>query len=513
MDLLEISLWALLLLLLLVCYYRYSVRNFHIWSQLGITGPTPLPLFGTILPTLLKGVAKYDQELIRKYGKIIGTFEGRFPVLVVAEEEALKYILVKNFSNFTDRRCSDIEPFPINKTLAKLRGSRWKNVRCLLNPLFSTAKLKAMSSAISRCSLTMTENLMEMSRNKTAVDIKDCCGAFALDVIAEILLGIGLESQQNPNDPFVHHTKRILRRRPIGTMVFVLFALPFLMPVLKAFNVRPNLLPKDSLQYLVDSIDCAIQLREKDPQTDRADFLQQFLNFRNSASLDQPSETSEETSHESPKPNGLSHDEILAQAFMFLIAGYETTATAAAMLAYNLSRHPACQRKLQDEIDEHYHSGEICCEDVAKMTYLQMCIDESLRLYPPVLRVDRYCSKSTTIGSLVIPAGCLVTIPIYAVNNDPEYWSEPDQFRPERFSSSEKFFRSPSTYLSFGLGPRGCIGRRLALLELKILFAHILHRFTIKPSQKSQRVVEFEKGVLLQLKKPLFLEFEIRNNQ
>lgn len=168
--------------------------------------------------------------------------------------------------------------------------------------------------------------------------------------------------------------------------------------------------------------------------------------------------------------SALSDEEILAQALTFVFAGYETTSSTLSYISYHLAMHPDVQKRLQDEIDANFPnkvSGEMlgsfppapwkpcraeapCLQPFCKpsspphpqaaptydavmqMGYLDMVVNESLRLYPAGGRIDRICKKTVEFNGVTIPEGMVVMIPIYVLHHDPAYWPKPEEFRPER---------------------------------------------------------------------------------
>jgi PHYB activation tagged suppressor 1 len=119
---------------------------------------------------------------------------------------------------------------------------------------------------------------------------------------------------------------------------------------------------------------------------------------------------------------------------------------------------------------------------------MNMIIEESLRLYPPVPALKRKVKKRVKLGKLILPAGMELYISPLAVHHDPEIWGEDaDQFNPERFERGvckATINNSAAVFLPFGFGPRTCVGLNFAIMEAKIALAMILQRytFTLSPS-------------------------------
>jgi len=111
-----------------------------------------------------------------------------------------------------------------------------------------------------------------------------------------------------------------------------------------------------------------------------------------------------------------------------------------------------------------------------------MILQESLRLYPPVVMFVRYLRKDTKLGDLTIPAGVELVVPVSIIHREKEYWGDnAGEFNPERFSEGvSKATKGKLSYLPFGWGPRLCIGQNFGLLEAKVAVSMILQRFSLE---------------------------------
>ncbi|XP_069131897.1 cytochrome P450 3A2-like [Argopecten irradians] len=112
------------------------------------------------------------------------------------------------------------------------------------------------------------------------------------------------------------------------------------------------------------------------------------------------------------------------------------------------------------------------------------------------------CVKTTKVKDITIPVGMCVSVPVYAMQHDPEVWEKPDVFNPERFSPTEKAKYDPMDYMPFGYGPRNCIGMRLALLEAKMALADFVRNFRISVGSKTDIPPKMEDEEIL---KPKYL--------
>lgn len=153
---------------------------------------------------------------------------------------------------------------------------------------------------------------------------------------------------------------------------------------------------------------------------------------------------------------------IVAQSGAFLIGGFETSSTTLSFCMYELAKNPLVQNKLKEEIDEMFTgTDEISYEIVQKMEYLNMVFQEATRMYPPNPYLERRCVADYSLepfNSFIVKKDTQIIIPIFAIQRDENYFPNPTQFDPERFSPENKANILPYTLISFGSGPRRCLG-------------------------------------------------------
>ncbi|KAJ1654447.1 hypothetical protein IWQ61_005631 [Dispira simplex] len=195
--------------------------------------------------------------------------------------------------------------------------------------------------------------------------------------------------------------------------------------------------------------------------------------------------------------------ELASESIVQLLAGTDTTANALTWLFYAMLSHPSCYQRVVDEILDEFplSYGEmpprvIPYEAVkSSLPYFNAVVQEALRVYPPIssglLRVVP--DKGATVGNCYLPPGYLVSIPIYSINHSPLYWDKPDEFIPERWLEGDmtKMKQNTITFLS---GPRGCLGRNLAYMELYLTAVNLLRNFHVEfvnPDNPDVEPIEF----------------------
>jgi len=401
--------------------------------------------------------------------------------MIIYDVDILKQIMIKEFANFTNRFAPPLNEYPVRKLLTVLKDDHWKHVRNVLTPTFSSGKLRKMNRQIQQCAETLVANLMDKAEKNEVFDFREICGAFTMDVIASTAFSVQIDSHNDPNNQFVKMGKKAFTFSFTSPKMIIFFFFPFLVKPLGKLGLR--IFPQDVMQFFVDVIHRAMEQRKSDPDKTRVDFLQLMMNADiedNDGGNEERAKDywgSEDKSETTAKPKGLTHEEVLAQGFLFFLAGFETTANTLSLLGYSLATHPECQEKLINEIDEVMKDqNEVTHDVVNRMAYLDMCLSETLRLYPAGPRTDRVASQDITIDGVFIPKGMIVASPIYVLHMDPDVWPNPKEFNPERFTAEEKEARNPYYYMPFGVGPRNCVGMRLALTELKMATVTILQK-------------------------------------
>ncbi|XP_076416789.1 lithocholate 6-beta-hydroxylase-like [Peromyscus maniculatus bairdii] len=401
---LSMETWVLLATSL-VLIYIYGTYSNGIFKKLGIPGPKPLPFLGTILG-YRNGLWKFDIDCYKKYGKIWGFYDGRQPMLAITDPEIIKTVLVKEcYSVFTNRRASGPLGF-MKKSINLSEDEEWKRLRTLLSPTFTSGKLKEMFPIIGQYGDTLVKNLRREEERGKPVNIKDILGAYSMDVITGTSFGVNIDSLNNPEDPFVQKVKKILPSvNFLDPFLLSVFMFPFLTPLYEMLSI--SIFPNGLVDFFYEFVKKMKQNRLETTQKTQVDFLQLMMNTQNS------------NSKESLK--ALSDMEITAQSFVFIFAGYEATSTSISFVMYQMATHPAVQKKLQDEIDRALpNKAPVTYDALMNMEYLDMVVNETLRLYPAANRLERISKKDVEINGVFIPKGTVVMVPTYPLNRDPE---------------------------------------------------------------------------------------------
>ncbi|KAM4594183.1 cytochrome P450 3A30 [Fundulus diaphanus] len=486
--------WTLLVafvtLLLVYAYWPYGT-----FKRLGISGPKPIPFFGTMLH-YRRGFFTFDQECNKKYGKVWGIYDGRQPVLCVTDPEIIKAVLVKEcLSFFTNRRNFRLNG-PLYDAVSIAEDDQWKRIRSVLSPSFTSGRLKEMFEIMKNHSANLIGSMKKKADKDEPLDLKEFFGSYSMDVVTSTAFSVDIDSLNNPSDPFVTNIKKMLKFDFLNPLFLAVAFFPFLGPILEKFEL--SFFPKSVTDFFYASLEKIKSNREASQQKSRVDFLQLMIDSQKNSGAQQD--------------KSLTDHEILSQSMIFIFAGYETSSSSLTFLAYNLATNPEVMKKLQEEIDATFpNKAPVHYQPLMEMEYLDCVINESLRLFPIAARLERVAKAAVEINGVVIPKDMVVLIPTWPLHRDPEIWPEPEAFKPERFSKKNKDNIDPYTYMPFGSGPRNCIGMRFALVLIKLAVVEILQQYSFSVCKETEVPFEMDIQGLLAPKRPIQLKLVPRS--
>ncbi|KAJ6273551.1 benzoate 4-monooxygenase cytochrome p450 [Bipolaris maydis] len=189
--------------------------------------------------------------------------------------------------------------------------------------------------------------------------------------------------------------------------------------------------------------------------------------------------------------NGFSMDELWGESNLLIIAGSDTTSTAMAGTMFYLANNPSAMQKVCKEIRETFADVEeiVTGPKLSGCSFLRACIDETMRMTPPVAGAlpREVLTGGLDIDGRHIPAGVDVGVPIYAIHHNPEYFPQPFDYIPERWLPDHavnphhsSLQAAQAAYNPFSIGPRGCIGKGLAYVELTVTIARVLYLYDLR---------------------------------
>ncbi|XP_053395256.1 cytochrome P450 3A24-like [Mercenaria mercenaria] len=510
LGLLEVPTWLVFILFLVLVYYLYTARKHSLFRRYGIPAIQPSPFIGGFPYLAKRGIMGSEYDATMKYGKVVGFFIGNMPTIFLTEPDLIRELYVKQFNNHPNRsKAAHITKFWQQTILQTTDYNNWRFLRSTLTPAFTSGKLRKMDKIVGECvDRTINQLKAKVTKSENVTDMIPVFQGITLDVICQSAMGVKLDTESEANNELRKQISNLLNfSLEKNPYLLILFFIPDMKKVMELFDIDFN--DSKAVAYIKKCVDAIVKERKEDKNSeDIQDLLQLMINTNmEDKALNEKSQTEKvlgETHGEDDdmkhakleKPHrGMTDDEIAANAIMFLFAGYDTTSTAMIFTSYFLATQPECQEKIVQEIANNIGNSEPEYDNIQSLTYLDMFISESMRLYPPVTRINRNNDFDCKVGEYTFPGGISITTPVFTLHRLPEFWPEPEKFDPERFSAENKSKILPYTYLPFGAGPRNCVGMRFANMELKMTMVKLLQNFRIKPSPGLQIPPKLEKHV------------------
>ncbi|XP_055595395.1 probable cytochrome P450 6a13 [Uranotaenia lowii] len=473
-----------------IIFGLYVKRNYGYWARRNVAFVEPkFPggNFGEATQMSLAELSEKHYKAMKGSGKFYGLFSFVKPMIVLTDLDLIKTVLIKDFNYFPDRGFYyNARDDPLSAHMFAIEGNYWRSLRTKLTPTFTSGKMKAMFGIVQNIADNLTKCLIDDVGEGADLEMKDYLARFTTDVIGGCALGLDCNSFEDPNNQF-----RYVGRKLFDTPK----APPQLAVLLKNYPdwgraLRFRSLHEDASEFFFNTVKNTLEHRQSN-QVDRKDFLNLLLELRNNGVA-------------------LTTEEIAAQALIIFLAGYETSSSTQTFCLYQLALNEACQEKARLSVLEaiEKHDG-LTFEALQDMAFLDQCINETLRLYPPVPILERKAFQDYQIPetNIVVPRKMMVNIPIFAIQRDEQYYSNPTEFDPDRFNPEQVAQRHPMSFLPFGDGPRICIGLRFGMMQTRMGLATILSRFSLKPCSKTPIPMVFtSRTPMLQSKEGIWLK-------
>lgn len=456
-------------------YYYYTSTKFDFWKNRGVQGPKPTFFFGNFKDLILRrtSFADFFKNLYDEFPDepMVGFFIRNEPALLVTDIDLLRDVMIKDFTNFTDRgiRVSEkVEPFSQN--LLNLEHARWRPLRIKLSPTFTSGRLKEMFHLLLESGRFLEKYMETISSKNEPVEVRDITAKFTTNVIGSCAFGLDIDVFTDGDNEFLRRGKELFELNTWRKIkATIRDTLPWLYDLL-----APIMRDKELNDFYLNLFMDTIKYR-KTNNIVRHDFVDLLREIK-----------------ENPEKVGdfeMTDELIVAQAFIFFIAGFETSSTTMSHALYELALNPQIQDKLREEIclELKKSDGVITYENLKDMKYLHKVFQETLRKYPPVTTLVRKSAGEYTFSNtnVTIPKNITIFIPAYGIQRDPNHYPNPDIFDPERFDEEAEKLRNPLLFLAFGAGPRNCVGSRFGIIQTKIGLINMLKNFKVEVCEKT----------------------------
>lgn len=421
-------------------------------SGATIPGPTGLPLIGALPSMLREGIFEYVEQCWRRHGDMFQIpTGGRSRIIFTSHPDAIERILQTSADNYVKGRGYDpIRPL-LGNGLVTSTGDFWRRQRKLTQPTFHIDNLRRMVPAMARC----TEEMLRVWSARpadTIFDLHDEIMNLTQRIVGFTLFGMDLSDRAAASTVAVSESLEIAgERMNRGALV-----LPISVPTPANLRFRRALRTLDGIVY--DIIAHARRAGADGQPT----LLRLLMEARDP-------DTGE----------GMSDQQLRDEIVTHYVAGHETTALVLTWTFYFLDRHPEALARVTEEITGLGLTGAPTIEDLDRLEYTRMVLDEVMRLRPPIWAQTRDTRADDVLLGRPIPAGSFVMFSAFFCHRHPDFWDDPESFVPERFTPERVRARHRFAHVPFSAGPRSCIGKRYGLYELCAALALIIPRFRI----------------------------------
>lgn len=373
---------------------------------------------------------------------------GPRPMLLVNHPDLIHQVLVEKAGSFyKTQQLKKLFEASLGQGILTADGEAWRRQRKLVQPAFHFKRIEAYATTM----VEYAERMMQSWSANEQRNIDHDMTKLTLAIVSKTLFNADTSADADKLGDAITTGQEIIIRQ--FNSVFVP---PAWLPT------RTNKLAAQSLNTIDQTVMGFIHERRKTGE-DNGDLLSMLLLAR-----------------DDDGKGGMSDKQARDEAFTLFVAGHETTANALTWTWWLLSQHPQVREKLHREIDTVLAGRAPTAQDLAKLTYLDQIIKESLRIRPPVWITTREPIEDVQIGGVSVKKGGFVGVSPWTMHHDARYFDAPHEFRPERWTPEFEKQLPKFAYFPFGGGPRICIGNQFALMEAKLVIATVAQRWTLE---------------------------------
>jgi cytochrome P450 len=410
-------------------------------------GPEGMPFAGNLFQFRANPL-NFVTSVARSYGEAATIHMGAQPVILFSRPEHVRYFLTEQPRNFTNREFARNLTRLLGDGLLTTDGDFHRQQRRLVQPAFHKKRVDGYGAIMVQHTSEMLDGWAPGEERDLARAMQD----LTLRIVAKALFDVDLHAgHEDLGQQFTN-----VIENPVQ-LPFSLRGLPINLPFT---TYGKNMAARSALDAYV----YGLIAQRRAEGIDHGDVVSMLL-------------AAQDTEGDGA---GLTDQQVRDQTMTLLAAGHETTSNALTWTMYLLSEHPAILDRLLREIDEVVAGRAPATADVPKLRYLDWVFSESMRLYPPAWTQGRHAIAPFERAGYTFPAGTMVMLSQWVLHRLPEIWGDAETFRPERWDPTRGETAPQGAYFPFGSGPRMCIGMPFAQLEMRLLLATILQRYTPK---------------------------------
>ena len=418
--------------------------------------PAPQPL--TPIRSLLRVIREGEGNLLNlvpidAYTKPL-TWLGRSrrTILLVNDPEICRAVLTDPLEIFpkNDLMKGALEPL-VGDSVFVSSGERWRRQRAMIDPAFSHMRINKAFASMTAAVDDYEDLLDRRATANEAFSLDHAMSELTADVICRTIFSQSLATQtaRDVCDSFTEFENSVAS----VNLRQLIFGKPW-------SDVRQPQRVLDACERIRGHIAKLIdpRLGPDAPQID--DIVGDIIKARDA-------DTGE----------GFTRDELIDETGVFFMAGHETTASVLTWIFYILSQRPDIAARMRAEIEAVTGNGPVEFAHVKSLGFIRNVFRETLRLYPPITFIPRVAAEATTIGGVPVKKGAMIMISPWTAHRNEKLWHNAQYFDPDRFDTSAGREPDKGVLMSFGLGPRVCIGAAFATIESGLILARLVRHF------------------------------------
>lgn len=500
-----------LLIPALVLYYIYFKISRRHMIELAerLPGPAGLPLIGNTLmllgssDTIFRNIYQKSFE----YDQIIRIWLGPKLLIFLMDPRDVEIILSSHVYIDKSTEYRFFKPWLGNGLLIST-GSKWRAHRKLIAPTFHLNVLKTFIDLFNANSRAVVDKLRKEGNKE--FDCHDYMSECTVEILLETAMGVSKSTQDRSGFEYamavmkmcdilhLRHTKVWLR--PDWLFNLTKYGKDQVRLLEVIHGLTKNIIARKKKDYKSGKrniIDTSVQ---NGAFKTTKNITVDGLSFGQAAGLKDDLDDDNDVGEKKRQAfldllmeagqNGttLTDDEVKEQVDTIMFEGHDTTAAASSFFLSMMGCHPDIQEKVIQELDEIFGDSDrpVTFQDTLEMKYLERCLMETLRMYPPVPIIARNINTDLKLasGNYTIPAGSTVIVATFKLHRQPHIYSNPEVFDPDNFLPEKTANRHYYAFVPFSAGPRSCVGRKYAMLKLKIILSTIMRNFRVKSDIK-----------------------------
>jgi len=392
-----------------------------------------------------------------EYGDVVRVAQWPYPLFLLSHPDAVQHVLRDHASNY--RKGTLFRPIATlqGQGLLTSEGDLWRQQRRLAQPVFRPPQMDHFAGLMTEEIQALVDHWRQIARQGKALNIVGWMHRLAFRMMGRALLGIEPGSLE-----------------PVGRRLEALGRQLF--PYLSAAARRTSTLPLRIPLWRVMRVRHAVAAYH--------DLAQQLIAARRqrmggAASVPGDLLALLITACDASPDSEIAAQQLRDEVITMIGAAVETSAQVLSWMCYILARYPAVAQRVRHEVLAVAGARSPVAADLPCLVYSRMVLDEVMRLYPPSAILPRQANAADTISGYPIPRNAVLLLSQYVTHRHPDFWSAPECFNPERFSPEQVAARHRFAYFPFGAGPRTCIGKPFALMEMQLVLATIVQTFQL----------------------------------